>query len=140
MAATFAATWLDSPHSFLAYLYLLHVPLLVWLTLVALAPLSVGPSASLGPLRRGLLDIAPPVTSESDARTFLRVTLAFGLVTPQGVMAAVAVAVMARLIVLSGAVRFESAPIANAPGFRLLVGVLPLFGAISIVFGGARAR
>ena len=108
MAATFAATWLDSPHSFLAYLYLLHVPLLVWLTLVALSSLSVGPSASFGSLLRGLLDIATPVTSESDTRTFLRVTPAFGHVTLQGLMASAAVAVMARLIVLSGAARFEA--------------------------------
>jgi hypothetical protein len=135
--AALTSTWLDSRLSYWAYLYLLRVPLLVWLSLIALAPLSVGPSAPFGPLLRGLFDIAPPVTSESAVCTFVRVTIAFGLVTLQALMAATAVAVIARLIGLSGAARFEAAPIANTPGFKLLVRVLPLLGAVSIVFGGA---
>ena len=42
-----------------AYLYLLRVPLLAWLVLVGLAPLSVWGAAPLGPVLRGLFDLAP---------------------------------------------------------------------------------
>ena len=121
---------------YLAYLYLLRVPLLTWLFLLGLAPLSVWGAAPLGPALRGLFDLAPPPSSDLDTRVMLlRIFFAFGVVALQALMAATAVGVTARLIVLDGAERFKVAVVDNSPGIRLLFRVLPGAAAIVLVTG-----
>src|SRR5207245_2171107 len=102
-----------------AYLYLLRVPLLAWLVLVGLAPLSVWGAAPLGPVLRGLFDLAPAAGGGGNAGLVpLRIVVAFGLVTLQALMAATAIGVTARLVVLEGAVRFGAGLVTNTPGAR----------------------
>ena len=94
-----------------AYLYLLRVPLLAWLVLVGLAPLSVWGAAPLGPVLRGLFDLAPAAGGGGGAGLVpLRIVVAFALVTLQALMAATAIGVKAG--------RITSSPCANRPPRR----------------------
>jgi hypothetical protein len=130
-------TWPDPPGHYWRYLYLLRVPLLIWIVLVALPPLSVWGAAPMSPLLRGLFDLAPPLGGVTEPwwPTFPRVALAFGLVTLQALMVATAVAVTARLILLKGAARFDAGVVPNAPGVKLAFRLIPALGAIVIVAG-----
>lgn len=122
--------------SYWAYLYLLRVPLLIWLVLIGLAPLSVWGAAPLGPVLRGLFDLVPPPAGGPDPGLVpLRIVVAFSLVALQALMAATAVAVTARLIVLDGAARFGAGAVPNSPGIRLSFRVVPALAALVLVAG-----
>jgi hypothetical protein len=130
-------TWVDSRGEYWKYLYLLRVPLLAWLLLIALAPLSVWGGAPLGPLLRGLFDLAPPSTVSYDpgSLSFMRVPLAFGLVTLVSLMAAATVGVTARLVLLDGEARFGAGRVNNTPGVRITLRVVPVLAAVVLVAG-----
>src|SRR5207245_7290885 len=86
---------------------------------------------------RGLFDLAPAAGGGGNAGLVpLRIVVAFGLVTLQALMAATAIGVTARLVVLEGAVRFGAGLVTNTPGVRLSLRVAPALAALVLV-GGA---
>src|SRR5262245_40560072 len=106
---------LEKLGTFVAYAYLLRVPLLFWIALVALPGLAVPEGAPIGPVFRGLFSLAD-LPKEDWRNTVVFGPLAFALVTFAGLMTAVAIAVTARLIVLDAKERFGLREIAPAPG------------------------
>jgi len=109
----------------LAYLYLLRVPLAVWLILLVVPWMAVLPHGALNPLLRGAFDIA----GVNDLASLL----AFFLVTLASLLAAASVGVTARLILLDGEERFGAARVPRTAGVRLTMRVLPLLTSVSIV-------
>jgi hypothetical protein len=121
--------------TFLTYVYLLRVPLLTWGLLASLPWLAIPSDAALGSLLRGLFDLPDaPGTGGMLARMLGAWT--FALVTVTALMAAAAIAITARLIVLDAHDRFGTAPPATLPGIELLFRLLPLLAAAGVI-GGA---
>jgi hypothetical protein len=52
----------------LAYAYVLRIPLLIWLALLALPVVAVPRGAALGPLLRGLFDLSDPIEHSGHVR------------------------------------------------------------------------
>jgi hypothetical protein len=119
---------LERTGSYLAYLYLLRVPILVWIGMVLLPFVAVPEGAPAEALLRGTFDIAQ---SGHPGWTIL----SFALVTLASLMTAVTVGITARLILLDGGERFGVGAVRNTPGVRLSLRILPLSAAIPIVVG-----
>src|SRR5687767_1894857 len=96
--------------TFLAYVYLLRVPLLTCGLLVALPILALPRDAIAGPLLRGFFDIAHPHAS------WWTGVVTFGLLTLAAFLLAAAIAITARLILLDGHARFGLAEVKSSPG------------------------
>ncbi|HET7341037.1 MAG TPA: hypothetical protein VFL90_06215 [Methylomirabilota bacterium] len=120
----------------LAYLYLLRVPILTWLVLIGLAPLSVWGTAPLAPVFRGLFDVIPAVDDGLGPGLLpARIVLAFFFVTLQALMAAAAVGVTARLVLFEGVERFKTEPMAYPGAVNLLLRLVPAAAAVTLIAG-----
>ena len=115
--------------TFVAYVYLLRVPLLTCALLVALPILALPRDAIAGPLLRGFFDIAHP-----DASWWTGV-VTFGLLTLAAFLLAAAIAITARLIILDGHARFGLAEVKSSPGLQLMIRLVPLVSAAILVSG-----
>ncbi len=122
----------DAVARYWAYLYLMRVPLLVWLVMTLAPPLAVPEKAPLGPMLRGLFDLAPDASAPRPA---LVLALGCGLVALFAWMAAAALAVCARLILLGGEDRFGAGPVINSPGIKLSVRLVPMLAVASLLGG-----
>jgi hypothetical protein len=134
----------------LALVYVLRVPLFVWLTMLALPLVAVPRGAAAGPLLRGLFDLSdpfehgPPSDRLTGAATSSTVPLvehaiegsAFALVTLAALMAAASVGFTARLIIRDGPERFRMPSIPTSAGVELLLRVLLVIPPLFVV-GGA---
>jgi len=89
---------MDQVGFYLAYLYLMRVPIFAWIILVAFPIASVPTGAPLGSLLRGIFDLS----SQSPYLT----GLSLGMVAFFGLLTGVAIGVPARLILLDGEARF----------------------------------
>jgi hypothetical protein len=107
----------ETTGSYLAYLYLLRVPLLVWIFLVAFPLVAVG-TGSAAAMFRGIFDLAQPQDGAS--------LFAYFLVTLASCLASMSVAVTARLILLDGHERFGTGRVPRRPGTALLFRLVPL--------------
>jgi hypothetical protein len=133
---------LDAFGSALGYAYVLRMPLVIWLALLALPLVAVPKGAALGPLLRGLFDLTDPlergVSIGAFEHTSPPVSLlshgveawSFALVTLASLMAVSSIGIIARLILRDGAERFKMPPVPASPGvevaLRLLLGLPPL--------------
>src|SRR5580765_6247046 len=108
----------------LAYGYVLRVPLLVWLALTALPFVAIPTDAVAGPLLRGLFDITDQ-SMAGPGEAFVRVAIAFALVTVAALMAGATIWITASLIVADGEERFGLCPVQRSPGLQLLLRLLP---------------
>ena len=113
---------------YLAYPYLLRIPLLCWLFLTALPLLAIPSAAPLGALLRGVFDIAGPSAGRS--------AFAYGLVTLASLLSAMTVAVTGRLILVDGEERFGAGHVPRRPGSRLMFRIVPLLGIVPAIVGG----
>jgi hypothetical protein len=118
----------------LAYGYVLRVPLLVWLALTALPFVAIPTDAVAGPLLRGLFDITDQ-SMAGPGEAFVRVAIAFALVTVAALMAGATIWITASLIVADGEERFGLCPVQRSPGLQLLLRLLPLLTALAVVIG-----
>ena len=91
---------MDRIGSYLNYFYLLRIPILSWLLLVLLPFLCVPRRAPLGSILRGAFDLSGEGIGQ--------LALSFALLTFVSFMAAVAVALTARLVLLDGEARFSA--------------------------------
>ncbi len=116
--------------TFLAYVYVLRVPLLTWLLLAVLPWVALPRDAVAGSLLRGLFDIVDP-----QERYALVPLVTFALLTLTVLMVAATITITARLILLDGHERFDIDPLPPSPGIQLAVRLIPLGGAIAIILG-----
>jgi len=116
--------------SYLAYIYLLRVPLLIWLFLVCFPWIAVPKHAPAGSLLRGIFDIAGRPGPLSTLPLF-----SFFLITFASLLACAAIGVTARLILLDGEERFGAGHVPRRPGVRLMYRVIPLLAPVSMVIG-----
>ena len=121
--------------SSLAYGYVLRVPILVCLSLLALPFIAIPTDAIAGPLLRGLFDITDQ-SAPAGGASFAQVVVAFALVTVLALMAAATIWVTASLIVADGEERFGLRPVEKSAGLQLLLRLFPLLAAVAVV-GGA---
>src|SRR5580765_7874305 len=121
--------------SSLAYGYVLRVPILVCLSLLALPFVAIPTDAIAGPLLRGLFDITDQ-SAPAGGASFAQVVVAFALVTVLALMAAATIWVTASLIVADGEERFGLRPVEKSAGLQLLLRLFPLLAAVAVV-GGA---
>src|SRR5258706_16422265 len=84
----------------ISYLYLLRVPLLLWLALLTLPIVAVPEGARFEALLRGLFDIV-----DRNATVAVKI-VAFALVSVSSLMATAAIVLPARLILCDGQERF----------------------------------
>ena len=128
--------------SALGYAYVLRMPLVIWLAILALPLVAVPKGAALGPLLRGLFDLTDPlergVSTGAFEQTPQPVTLlshgveawSFALVTLASLMVVASIGITARLIILDGADRFNMRRVPTSQGIevalRLLLGLPPL--------------
>src|SRR5437870_10172473 len=108
---------------YLAYIYLLRVPLLAWAILFVLPFSAIPKGASLGPLLKGVFDIG--------GNDFQQAFLSFFLVTIASLLTSATIGVTARLIILDGQERFGAGRIPRgqepgADGIKLMLRVVPL--------------
>jgi hypothetical protein len=117
---------MDELGSFLAYFYLLRIPLMCWLFLAVLPFFSVPRHAVFGSMLRGIFDLSGRGTAD----------LAFSLfqVTFVSLMTAAAVGVAARLILLDGEERFRAGPVPKAPGMNLIYRLIPMSAPLPLIF------
>jgi hypothetical protein len=115
--------------TFLAYAYLLRVPLLTCALLVALPIVALPRDAIAGPLLRGLFDVADP------GAPWWTGFATFGLLTLAAFFVAAAISITARLILLDGHERFSLAAVKSSPGLQLMVRLVPLAAATTLVSG-----
>jgi hypothetical protein len=111
---------------FLGYVYLLRVPLLAWIVLVALWAESF-PNTSAEPILRGIFDIASPQASV--IATFAQ----FATVTLAALLAGTSMGVSARLVVCNAHLRFRAARVELSRGLELIFRVVPLFSFGAVV-------
>ena len=121
---------IERPGSYLAYIYLLRVPLLIWIFLVAFPWVAVPRHAPAGSLLRGIFDIS----GRSEPLSIL-CALSFFLVTLASLLAAAAIGLTARLILLDGEERFGTGHIPRRPGVRLMYRLIPLLVPFSLLVG-----
>jgi Patatin-like phospholipase len=133
---------LDAFGSALGYAYVLRMPLVIWLGILALPLVAVPKGAALGPLLRGLFDLTDPLERGVSIGAFEQrpqpVSLlshgveawSFALVTLASLMVVASIGITARLILLDGADRFNMHRVRTSPGIevalRLLLGLPPL--------------
>jgi len=121
---------------YLAYIYLLRVPLLVWALLLVLPFSAIPKGASLGPLLKGVFDIAGNDVQQA--------FLSFFLVTISSLLTAATIGVVARLIILDGEERFGAGHIprgqeTGADGIKLMLRLVPLSIVPPLVLGSCYA-
>src|SRR5262245_26887389 len=114
--------------TFLAYVYLLRVPLLTCTLLVALPIVALPRDAIAGPLLRALFDVTQPGAPWWTGFT------TFALLTLAALLVAAAIAITSRLILLDGARRFDLVKITSR-GLELMVRLVPLVAAAILVSG-----
>jgi hypothetical protein len=112
--------------AYLAYIYLLRIPILTWMILVSLVALALTGS----PLVRGLFDLTP--SEPATGLLFLR----FWVLAFAATLASAAMAVTAWLTLVWGEERFAAGPTHRHGYLRATLTVLALLPAAS-VFGGA---
>jgi hypothetical protein len=110
--------------SSLAYGYVLRVPILVCLSLLALPFVAIPTDAIAGPLLRGLFDITDQ-SAPAGGASFAQVVVAFALVTVLALMAAATIWVTASLIVADGEERFGLRPVEKSAGTATAAAALP---------------
>src|SRR5688572_10007019 len=123
---------MESVGRYLAYIYLLRIPILTWTALFALPFLALPENAALGSLLRGMFDIG--------SERHLQTALSFFLVTTASLLIAATIGVTARLILLDGEERFGAGSIprrneTGADGIKLMLRLIPLSVAVPIVTG-----
>jgi hypothetical protein len=116
-----------SVRAFLSYLYLLRVPLLVWLVFIALPFLALPPHAKMGSLARGLFDLASDEPSQAG--------FSFFFATVAAVMLGASVAITCRLILLYSAERSGAPPIPCNKKTTRVVWVISMLMPLSLVMG-----
>jgi hypothetical protein len=117
---------LPNRSSYLAYIYLLRVPILTWLLLVVLSILGMaGNSVVLG-----LFDLAPQTQSP-----FI-LSWRFGLLALSAALASVGIAMTSWLVLIGGDERFATGPFTGSSRELWLVTSIALVPAAT-VFGGA---
>jgi Patatin-like phospholipase len=119
---------------YLAYVYLLRIPLLTWVILFILPLVALPKDAALGSLLKGIFDIG--------ADNVWQTALSFFLVTVASLLTAATIGVVARLIILDGEERFGAGHIprrreTGADGIKLLLRVIPLSVAVPLVSGAS---
>jgi hypothetical protein len=119
---------------YLAYIYLLRIPLLTWAILFVLPLLALPKDAALGSLLKGIFDIG--------ADGVWQTALSFFLVTSASLLTAATIGVAARLIILDGEERFGAGHIprrreVGADGIKLMLRVIPLSVALPLVSGAS---
>jgi hypothetical protein len=119
---------------YLAYIYLLRVPLLTWAILFILPLLALPKGAALGSLMKGIFDVG--------ADNVWQTGLSFFLVSTASLLTAATIGVTARLIVLDGEERFGAGHIprrreTGAAGIKLMLRVIPLSVAFPLVSGAS---
>ena len=133
---------LNALGSALGYAYVLRMPLVIWLALLALPLLAVPKGAALGPLLRGLFDLTDPLERVVSIDAFEQPAQpigllshcveawSFALVTLASLMVVASIGITARLILLDGAERFNMRLVPRSQGIevalRLLLGLPPL--------------
>jgi patatin-like phospholipase len=116
--------------TFLAYAYLLRVPLLVCAAVASLPMLALPRGAAAGPLLRGLFDVADP------AYGWWWWIATFALLTGTALMVAASIAFTARIIILDAHDRFGVDQLARSAGIHLVVKLAAAAAAIALI-GGA---
>jgi hypothetical protein len=119
---------------YLAYVYLLRIPLLTWVILFILPLVALPKDAALGSLLKGIFDIG--------ADGVWQTALSFFLVTSASLLTAATIGVAARLIILDGEERFGAGHIprrreVGADGIKLMLRVIPLSVALPLVSGAS---
>jgi Patatin-like phospholipase len=119
---------------YLAYVYLLRIPLLTWAVLFVLPLLALPKDAALGSLLKGIFDIG--------ADNVWQTPLSFFLVSTASLLTAATIGVTARLIILDGEERFGAGHIprrreSGADGIKLMLRVIPLSVAVPLVAGAS---
>ncbi len=102
--------WLKWAGRHAAYLYLLRVPLLVWLFLLLFPWLAVARDNAASAVLRGIFDVAGSSLTES--------TFAYFSVTLASLLCGMSTAVIARLVLYDGHRRFETTPVRPEPRLR----------------------
>jgi hypothetical protein len=112
------SAWLTRAGRVLAYLYLLRVPVLVWLFLVVFPWLAVARDSAAGAVLRGIFDIAGSTRAAS--------TFAYFSVTLASLLCGMSTAVTARLVLFDGHRRFGLAQVPTGPRLDWSLRLLPL--------------
>lgn len=110
----------------LGYAYLLRVPILTWIILIALWVGSL-PGSGAEPILRGVFDVASP--SSSVFATFLQ----FASVTLAALLAATSMGVSSRLIVCNAHIRFRATPVQLSPGLEMAFRLVPFVSFVAVV-------
>ena len=98
---------------FLGYSYLLRVPILTWVLLIAVWAGSLTGSGA-EPILRGIFDIASPQSS------VLATGIQFGTVALAALLAGTSMGVSSRLVICNAHLRFRSVPVQLTPGLELI--------------------
>ncbi len=117
---------------FLGYSYLLRVPILTWVLLIAVWAGSLTGSGA-EPILRGIFDIASPQSS------VLATGIQFGTVALAALLAGTSMGVSSRLVICNAHLRFRSVPVQLTPGLELIFRFIP-FISFSAVVGTALIR
>jgi hypothetical protein len=113
--------WLQWIGRYVAYLYLLRVPLLVWVFLLLFPWLAVARDNAASAVLRGIFDVAGSSLGES-AFAYFSVTLA-------SLLCGMSVAVTARLVLYDGHRRFHTGQVPDRRGLARALFLLPLVAA-----------
>jgi len=111
---------------FLGYAYLLRVPMLTWVMLIALCIGSL-PGSVAEPILRGIFDIA---SKQSNAFV---TCLEFATVTLATLLAGTSMGVSSRLVVCNAHARFRATPTELTPGLELVFRFVPLISFMALV-------
>jgi patatin-like phospholipase len=112
---------------FLTYCYLLRIPLLTWIVLIALWAGSFHGSDA-EPILRGIFDLALPQP------TLLTTILRFGAVTLAALLVGTSMGVSARLVICNAHLRFRAVSVQLSPGLELLFRLVPLAAFIVVIW------
>jgi len=111
---------------FLGYAYLLRVPLLTWIVLIAFWAGSF-PTSAAEPILRGIFDVASPQS------TVLATFAQFATVTLAALLAGTSMGVSARLVVCNAHVRFKSPAVNLSRGLELVFRFIPFLSFVAVV-------
>jgi len=119
-------TYLGRGLQFLGYGYLLRVPMLTWVMLIALCLGSL-PGSVAEPILRGIFDIA---SKQSNAFV---TCIEFATVTLATLLAGTSMGVSARLVVCNAHARFRAEPTELTPGLELVFRFVPFVSFTALV-------